>query len=139
MFNISKDNVEQTTDRLAKQSDHAIEEIASQVKSTATDLLDAVQDTTDSTQDKAKELIRALKSNIDRLAEEEGVANIAAKFTAGAGRVKEQVQQELTETYHTVKDKTADTVQQHPLGTVLLAAGVGILVGYLLGGKRRDL
>ncbi len=139
MLNISKDNVEKTTERLASHSDQAIEEIASQVKSTASDLLDAVQDTTDSTQDKAKELIRALKSNIDRLTNEETVASITTKITAGAGRVKDQVQQEFTETYHTIKDKTADTVQEHPVGTVLVAAGVGLLVGYLLGAKRRDL
>lgn len=138
MFNFSKDNVEQTTDRLAKQSDHAIEEIASQVKSTANDLLEAVQDTTENTQDKAKELIRTLKSNIDRLTSEDAVS-IASKISAGAGRVKDQVQQEFNETYHTLKDRTADTVQEHPLGTVLVAAGVGLLVGYLLGAKRRDL
>ncbi|SDK42551.1 Membrane-anchored ribosome-binding protein, inhibits growth in stationary phase, ElaB/YqjD/DUF883 family [Methylophilus rhizosphaerae] len=138
MFNFSKDNVEQTTDRLAKQSDHAIEEIASQVKSTANDLLEAVQDTTENTQDKAKELIRTLKSNIDRLTSEDA-ASIASKISAGAGRVKDQVQQEFNETYHTLKDRTADTVQEHPLGTVLVAAGVGLLVGYLLGAKRRDL
>ena len=139
MLNISKDNVEKTTERLASHSDQAIEEIASQVKSTASDLLDAVQDTTDSTQDKAKELIRALKSNIDRLTNEETVASITTKITAGAGRVKDKVQQEFTETYHTIKDKTADAVQEHPVGTVLVAAGVGLLVGYLLGAKRRDL
>jgi ElaB/YqjD/DUF883 family membrane-anchored ribosome-binding protein len=139
MFNFSKDNVEQTTDRLAKESDHAIEEIASQVKTTANDLLDAVQDTADNTQDKAKELIRALKTNIDRLTSEESAASIASKISAGAGRVKDQVQHEFSETYHTLKDKTSDTVQEHPLGTVLVAAGVGLLLGYLLGNKRRDL
>lgn len=138
MFNFSKDNVEQTTEHLAKQSDQAIEEIASQVKSTANDLLEAVQDTTENTQDKAKELIRTLKSNIDRLTSEDA-ASIASKVSAGAGRIKDQVQQEVSETYHTLKDRTADTVQEHPVGTVLVAAGVGLLVGYLLGAKRRDL
>lgn len=138
MFNLSKDNVEQTTEQLAKQSDQAIEEIASQVKSTANDLLEAVQDTTENTQDKAKELIRTLKSSIDRLTSEDA-ASIASKISAGAGRVKDQVQQEVSETYHTLKDRTADTVQEHPVGTVLVAAGVGLLVGYLLGAKRRDL
>lgn len=138
MFNFSKDNVEQTTDRLAQQSDQAIEEIASQVKSTASDLLDAVQDTADHTQDKAKELIHTLKANIDRLTSEDGAAAIASNISSKAGRVKDQVQREVSETYHTLKDKTADTVQQHPLGTVLVAAGVGLLIGYLLGGKRHE-
>lgn len=138
MFNFSKDNVEETTDRLAKQSDHAIEEIASQVKTTANDLLDAVQDTADTTQDKAKELIRTLKTNIDRLTSEESAASIASKISSSAGRVKDQVQEELNQTYHNLKDKTADTVHEHPLGTVLVAAGVGILIGYLLGNKRRE-
>lgn len=138
MFNFSKDNVENTTDRLAKKSDQAIEQIAAQVKSTANELLDAVNDTADTTQDKAKELIHTLKSNLDRLTSEENAASIAADLSSKAGRVKEQVQREVSDTYHTIKDKTADTLQEHPLGTVLVAAGVGLLIGYLLGTKRRE-
>lgn len=138
MFNFSKDQVENTTDRLAKQSDQAIEDIAAQVKSTANELLDAVNDTADTTQDKAKELIKTLKSNIDRLTNEENTAALASSVAAKAGRVKEQVQREVSDTYHTLKDKTADTVQEHPLGTVLVAAGVGLLIGYLLVAKRRE-
>jgi ElaB/YqjD/DUF883 family membrane-anchored ribosome-binding protein len=138
MFNFSKDNVENTTDRLAKHSDQAIEQIAAQVKSTANELLDAVNDTADNTQDKAKELIHTLKSNIDRLTSEENAAALASNLSSKAGRVKEQVQREVSDTYHTIKDKTADTVQEHPLGTVLVAAGVGLLIGYLLGTKRRE-
>lgn len=137
MFNLTKNNVEDTTDRLAKQSDVAIEEIAAQVKSTANDLLDAVNDTADTTQDKAKELIQTLKANIDRLTDEDSAAAIASSISSKAGRIKDQVQREVTETYHNIKEKTADTVHEHPLGTVLVAAGVGILVGYLLGSKRR--
>ena len=138
MFNFSKDNVENTTDRLAKKSDEAIEEIAAQVKSTANDLLDAVNDTADHTQDKAKELIHSLKANIDRLTNEENAAAIASNLSSKAGRVKDQVQREVTETYQSLKGKTVDTVQEHPLGTVLVAAGVGLLIGYLLGSKRRE-
>jgi ElaB/YqjD/DUF883 family membrane-anchored ribosome-binding protein len=134
MFNFSKDNVENTTDRLAKKSDEAIEEIAAQVKSTANDLLDAVNDTADNTQDKAKELIHSLKANIDRLTSEENAAALASK----ASRVKDQVEREVSETYQALKGKTADTVQEHPMGTVLVAAGVGLLIGYLLGSKRRE-
>jgi ElaB/YqjD/DUF883 family membrane-anchored ribosome-binding protein len=138
MFNFSKDNVEDTTNQLAKKSDQAIEEIAAQVKSTANDLLDAVNDTADNTQDKAKALIHTLKANIDRLTSEENAATLAANLSAKAGRVKDQVQREVSDTYHTIKDKTADTVHEHPLGTVLVAAGVGLLIGYLLGAKRRE-
>jgi ElaB/YqjD/DUF883 family membrane-anchored ribosome-binding protein len=138
MFNFSKDNVENTTDRLAKKSDEAIEEIAAQVKSTANDLLDAVNDTADHTQDKAKELIHSLKANIDRLTNEENAAAIASNLSSKAGRVKDQVQREVSETYQSLKGKTVDTVQEHPLGTVLVAAGVGLLIGYLLGSKRRE-
>ncbi|TXI39008.1 MAG: hypothetical protein E6Q51_00045 [Methylophilus methylotrophus] len=134
MFNFSKDNVENTTDRLAKKSDEAIEEIAAQVKSTANDLLDAVNDTADNTQDKAKELIHSLKANIDRLTSEENAAALASK----ASRVKDQVQREVSETYQSLKGKTVDTVHEHPMGTVLVAAGVGLLIGYLLGSKRRE-
>lgn len=138
MFNFSKDNVENTTDRLAKKSDEAIEEIAAQVKTTANDLLDAVHDTADHTQDKAKELIHSLKANIDRLTNEENAAAIASNISSKAGRVKDQVQREVSETYQSLKGKTVDTVQEHPLGTVLVAAGVGLLIGYLLGSKRRE-
>ncbi len=138
MFNFSKDNVEQTTDRLAQQSDQAIEDIAAQVKTTANDLLEAVQDTADTTQDKAKELIRTLKTNIDRLTNDESASSIASKLSSGASRVKDQVQEELNEKYNSLKDRTTDTVYEHPLGTVLAAAGVGLLLGYLLGNKRRD-
>jgi ElaB/YqjD/DUF883 family membrane-anchored ribosome-binding protein len=138
MFNFSKDNVENTTDRLAKKSDEAIEEIAAQVKSTANDLLDAVNDTADHTQDKAKELIHSLKANIDRLTNEENAAAIASNLSSKAGRVKDQVQREVSETYQSIKGKTVDSVQEHPLGTVLVAAGVGLLIGYLLGSKRRE-
>lgn len=138
MFNFSKDNIEQTTDRLAKKSDQAIQEIAAQVKTTANDLLAAVNDTTDETQDKAKELIRNLKNDISRLTNEEEAESVAAQLSSKAGRVKEQVQKEVVDTYHTIRDKTSDTVQQHPLGTVLVAAGAGLLIGYLLGSKRKE-
>ena len=134
MFNFSKDHVENTTEHLAKKSDQAIEEIAAQVKSTANELLDAVNDTADHTQDKAKALIQHLKSNIDKLTSEEHAADLATK----AGRVKDQVQREVSDTYASLKTKTADTVQEHPLGTVLVATGVGLLIGYLLGSKRRE-
>jgi ElaB/YqjD/DUF883 family membrane-anchored ribosome-binding protein len=83
-------------------------------------------------------LIRTLKTNIDRLTNDETAASIASKISASASRVKGQVQEELSHGYQTVKERTSDTVQEHPLGTVLAAAGVGLLLGYLLGNKRRD-
>lgn len=138
MFNFSKDNIEETTDRLAKKSDKAIQELASQVKSTASELLDAVHDTTEETQDKAKTLIQSLKSNIDRLTSDDESHSIVSDISSRASRVKDQVQEEVTETYQTIKNKTVDTVQQHPLGTVLVAAGAGLLIGYLLASKRRE-
>ncbi len=138
MFNFSKENIEQTTDRVAKQSDTAIHEIANQVKSTANELLGAVQDTADQAQDKAKTLIQSLKHNVDRLNSDDGAEAVASEITERAGRVTAQVKQEVAQTYETIKSKTADTVQQHPIGTVLVAAGAGLLIGYLLGHKRQD-
>lgn len=137
MFNFSKENVEQTTEDLAKKSDKAIQEIASQVKITANDLLNAVHDTTEETQDKAKELIRSLKENIDQLADND-VESIGNTLSSRASRVKHQVEEEVSQTYHALREKTVDTVQQHPLGTVLIAAGAGLLIGYLLGSKRKE-
>ena len=98
MFNFSKDNIEETTDRLAKKSDKAIQELASQVKSTASELLDAVHDTTEETQDKAKTLIQSLKSNIDRLTSDDESHSIVSDISSRASRVKDQVQEEVTET-----------------------------------------
>lgn len=138
MFNFSKDRIEETTDRVAKQSDSAVQEITSQVKHTANALLGAVHDTADQAQDKAKTLIQSLKQDVDRLAAAENAENVSHEISQRAGKITEQVKEEMAHTYQTIKNKTADTVQQHPIGTVLIAAGAGLLIGYLLGHKRHE-
>jgi ElaB/YqjD/DUF883 family membrane-anchored ribosome-binding protein len=38
--------------------------------------------------------------------------------------------------YATTKERAAETVRENPVGTLVLVAGVGLLLGYVLGSKQ---
>lgn len=138
MFNFSKQNVDQKTDRLAQQSNDAVEEIASQVRTTTQELLDAVEDTANFSQDKAKDLIRTLKTSIDELTSESSVSYIAGRVSEGASKFKDHLQHEIKDTACNLRDKAADAVQEKPIGTLLLVAGLGLLIGYHCASKKHN-
>lgn len=152
MFDFSKQPQHETGDTWLKKGDQAIQQVASQVKTTASELAEAVNHGADQTQDKAKRLIRNLKQNLEQLttaAEQAAEATVESTVdTAKQADVNAQIVTPLKETLAplgdavrseagALKDSALQTLRKHPVASVLLAAGAGLLIGYLLNPSER--
>lgn len=148
MFEFSKQPQSETGETWLKKGDQAIHQVATQVKATASELAEAVNHGADQTQDKAKRLIRNLKQNLEQLT---NTAETVAESTLEAAKetdVQAQVATPIKETLAplgeavrkeagALKASALHTVRQHPVASVLLAAGAGLLIGYLLNPSER--
>lgn len=104
-------------------ADNEMAQLTAQLKSSTEALRAAVSDTAQHTQAQAEQLFARLKQDIDSLTSEESLSRLANHWSARA---------------HQLKQQSADTVQTHPLGSVLVAAGAGLLIGYLLATQHDD-
>jgi ElaB/YqjD/DUF883 family membrane-anchored ribosome-binding protein len=50
--------------------------------------------------------------------------------------LKHVVTDEVSHAYSTSKQRAVDAVKEHPVSTLMVVAGVGLLLGYVLGSKQ---
>lgn len=113
----------------SQQAEQVIEDLSQQLQTTLTALLETVNSGTEYAQESATQHIHNLKQGIDQLTEQrlEHLQTLEKK----AAQFKEAVTQDVAAHWDTLKNNGRETIQTHPMTSVLLAAGAGLLLGYL--------
>lgn len=126
----------------------AVDTLATQLKTTAHAFMQAVSDVADETQSQLKaqaaSLNQQLSNKIAQLTANESLSALTAdvssqaqQITAQMHAIKTQLTDEVSVTAAALKQQAIDRVQTKPLETLLLAAGAGLLIGYLVGTTRQ--
>ncbi len=136
MFNLSKENVRSDADKLAQDANSTIEKVADQIKTSAAKVSDKVINKTEATKDQAESLINSLRALLDDHKQRTKVEDFKDQIAGKAAELKHVVTDEVAHAYATTKQRAADTVKENPVGTLVLVAGVGLLLGYVLGSKQ---
>ena len=147
MFNINKqDDLKDKAVNLAETAKNNIERTASDVKRGAEDLATNVrrsaedigqnlQETATEGKHEALGVINSLKGLLAQYTNSSNVNDLKEQILDKAYELKNTVHDEVSNAYHTGKDRTVQTVQDKPLLSLGLALGAGVLLGYILGTK----
>lgn len=136
MFNLGKENIHTDADQLAQEAHQTVEKVADQIKSTAAKVSNKIANKTDDTKDQAESLIHSLKNLLDEHKQKTKVEQLKEQLTDKAAELKTVVTDEVVNAYASTKQRAAETVKENPVGTLVLVAGVGLLLGYVLGSKQ---
>jgi ElaB/YqjD/DUF883 family membrane-anchored ribosome-binding protein len=136
MFNLNKDNIRSDADKLAQEANNTVEKVADQIKASASKVSDKIANKTEATKDQAESLINSLRNLLDDHKQKSQVDQFKEQITDKAAELKSVVTDEVVHAYATTKQRAADTVKENPVGTLVLVAGVGLLLGYVLGSKQ---
>jgi ElaB/YqjD/DUF883 family membrane-anchored ribosome-binding protein len=136
MFNLSKENTRTDADQLAHEASKTVDKVADQIKTSAAKVSEKIASRTDTTKDQADSLISSLRNLLDEHKQKTKVEQLKEQLTERAAELKHVVTDEVANAYATSKQRAAETVKENPVGTLVLAAGVGLLLGYVLGSKQ---
>lgn len=136
MFNLGKEPVATKADQLAQESNKVVEKVSEKIKASAANLSDKIVDKTDETKDQAQSLIHSLRALLNEHTEASKINHLKDQVTDKAAELKAVVTDEVAHAYATTKQRAAETVRENPVGTLVLVAGVGLLLGYVLGSKQ---
>ncbi len=142
MFNINKTpetktaEIKENVSQFVDNTKDNINEVASDVKASAADLGDKLQEKSRETKEEAHNLVDSLKSLLSQYTDGSRASEIKNQLVNKAVELKGVVQDEVTNAYESGKERTAQTVQDKPILSLAVALGAGILVGYILGTKQ---
>jgi ElaB/YqjD/DUF883 family membrane-anchored ribosome-binding protein len=136
MFNLNKENIRSEADQLAQEANNTVDKVANQVKASAAKASEKIINKTEATKDQAESLINSLRNLLDEHKQRSKVDEFKEQITDKAAELKAVVTDEVTHAYATTKQRASDTVKENPVGTLVLVAGVGLLLGYVLGSKQ---
>lgn len=136
MFNLGKEPVTTKADQLAQESNKVVEKVSDKIKTSAANISDKIVDKTEETKDQAQSLIHSLRALINEHTQTSKINSLKDQVTDKAAELKTVVTDEVVNAYATTKQRAAETVRENPVGTLVLVAGVGLLLGYVLGSKQ---
>ena len=142
MFNINKTpdtktaEIKENVSQFVDNTKDNINEVASDIKASAADLGDKLQEKSRETKEEAHNLVDSLKSLLSQYTDGSRASEIKNQLVNKAVELKGVVQDEVTNAYESGKERTAQTVQDKPILSLAVALGAGILVGYILGTKQ---
>ena len=142
MFNINKTpetktaEIKENVSQFVDNTKDNINEVASDVKASAADLSDKVQEKSREAKEEAHNLVDSLKSLLSQYTDGSRASEIKNQLVNKAVELKGVVQDEVTNAYESGKERTVQTVQDKPILSLAVALGAGILVGYILGTKQ---
>ena len=136
MFNINKssDLKDQATN-LANDVKNDAQEIARDVKQSANEVGEKLQVKSQQAKYEASNVIASLKSLLAEYTDTSKAAEFKDQIIDKATELKGVVQDEVNNAYQAGKARTVQTVQDKPFTSIAVAAGVGLLIGYILGAK----
>ena len=136
MFNINKQNdLKDKAAHLAETTKNNIEKTASDLKRSAEDIGQNLQETATEGKHEALGVINSLKGLLAQYTNSSNVQDLKEQILDKAYELKGTVRDEVANAYHTGKERTVQTVQDKPLLSLGLAVGAGVLLGYILGTK----
>jgi len=136
MFNLDKGNIKEKSDQLAKKAKNNVDEVSKNISTVANETSEAIADKTEKARGQVNSLIDSLKSVINQYSQPSKIDELKGQFSDKANQLKSVVTEEVSHAYETSKQKAAETVKEHPIGTLLLVAGAGLVLGYVLASKR---
>lgn len=136
MFDFNKEAIQNNADKLAKESHLVVDQVTDSIKKTASTVSDTVSEKTESFKDQAQVLVEQLKSIIHNTTAAESDSDFKQQVTQKVNALQAAITDEATVAYQSSKQRTIDVVKDNPIGTIAVAAGVGLLLGYVLGSKQ---
>jgi ElaB/YqjD/DUF883 family membrane-anchored ribosome-binding protein len=142
MFNLGKKEVstqEELKDKavsLVANVKNDVLEVTDDVKKTANNVSNKVQQSSKEAKQDAINLIDSLKALLAEYTGDTKATALKDEFVEKAVELKGVVQDEVTHAYEVGKERTAQAVQDKPLLSLAVALGAGVLVGYILGTKQ---
>lgn len=136
MFNLNKETIQQNTDKLAKDTHQVVDQMTDSIKKTASTMSDTFNEKTESVKDQAQRLVDQLKSMVHDATDVESDTDFKRQLTQKINALQAAITDEASHAYYTSKQRTVDVVKENPIGTIVVAAGVGLLLGYVLGSKQ---
>lgn len=127
-----KENVSQFVDN-AKQN---ASDLADEAKSAVDRVSSKVEEKGRETKAEALNVLESLKTLLAQYTDLDRATEIKNQIVDKAVSIKDTVQDEVSNAYHTGKDRTVQTVQERPITALAVALGAGILLGYILGSKQ---
>lgn len=127
-----KENVSQFVDN-AKQNAN---DLADEAKSAVDRVSSKVEEKSRETKAEALNVLESLKTLLAQYTDLDRATEIKNQIVDKAVSIKDTVQDEVSNAYHTGKDRTVQTVQERPITALAVALGAGILLGYILGSKQ---
>ena len=136
MFNTNKsEDLKNQAANLANDVKSDVKEIARDVKASANQVGEKLQAKGQQAQNEANNVIASLKSLLAEYTDSSKAAELKDQIIDKATELKHVVQDEVTNAYETGKARTVQTVQDKPIASIAVAAGIGLLIGYILGAK----
>jgi len=136
MWNSDKEVVKNKAENLANQAEEATEELTASTKAKINKAATKAEALTDETKSQADDLVRSLKKLVNEYAGSSKVGDIQEQLSDKASELKSIVTEEVSSAYYKGKEKASVAVREHPVGILTLAAGAGLLLGYILGTKQ---
>lgn len=136
MFDFNKESIQNNADKLAKESHQVVNEVADRFKKTASTVSDTVSEKTESFKDQAQLLVEQLKGIVHQATVDEAESDFKNQVMQKVNALQSAISDEATLAYQSGKQRTIDVVKDNPIGTIAVAAGVGLLLGYVLGSKQ---
>jgi ElaB/YqjD/DUF883 family membrane-anchored ribosome-binding protein len=132
MLNINKSK----TEELSEEAKETVNKASDNVKSSANKANQSIAKAANNTEDHAESLINGLRDLINQHSSPSDINAMKNRFVEKATELKSVVGHEITNAYDVSKERAVEQVKNHPLGTVALVAGAGLLLGFILGTKQ---
>lgn len=120
---------------LASEVKRDAQELANDVKESANELGDNLQKKGKSAKNEANNVIASLKTLLADYTDSSKAAEFKDQIIHKAAELKHVMQDEVAQAYEAGKARTIQTLQDKPITSIAVAAGVGLLIGYILGAK----
>lgn len=142
MFNLGKKKVtpqEELKDNavnLVANVKNNVLEITDDIKRSANKVGDKFQHSTAETKQEVANLVNSLEALLAQYTSASKASEVKDQFVEKAVQLKDAMQNEVYHAYTVGKKRTVQTVQNQPILSIAVAAGAGLLIGYILGNKQ---
>ena len=111
-------------------------EIIGEIKRSVNKVSDKLQHSTAETKQEAANLINSLEVLLAQYSSASKASEVKNQFVEKAVELKCAMQGEVNHAYKVGKESIVQTVQNQPFLSIAVAAGTGLLIGYILGNKQ---
>lgn len=135
MQNINRSKTQDKTEELREEAKDTINKASSSAKSSVNETNQSITNAANRTEDYADRLINGLRDLINQHSSPSNINSMKEKFVDKASHLRSVVGHELSTAYDISKERASEQVKNHPVGTLALVAGTGLLLGFVFGTK----